>query len=72
MQSGSCRESFEKGQTPRRSHALLKQVVKLEHLAIHYYLHYTVLLLFHNRGGYYNSLILQPLELPLPAIGYEI
>ena len=31
-------------------------------MAMLYIVHYTVL--FHNKGGYYNSLILQALELP--------
>ena len=36
---------------------------KIKAFGYAYLVHYTVL--FHNQGGYYNSLILQALELPL-------
>ena len=41
---------------------LLKEAVKFGHLAMRYIVHYTVQ--SHNQGGYYNSHILQALELP--------
>ena len=44
------------------SRSLLKSVVKFEQFAMHFIVHYT--LLFHNQRGYYNSPILQALELP--------
>mgnify|MGYP001800202015 CR=1 FL=1 len=51
-------------QVPKR---LLMWIAKFEHLAMHNIAHFTML--FHKQGGYYNSIILQALELP-PRSGY--
>ena len=47
----------------RGSQMSIEVVLNFEHLAMHqaYIAHYTML--FHNQGGYYNSLILQVFEL---------
>ena len=42
---------------------LLKYVVNYDHLAMHYIVLQAYTVLFHNQGGYYNSLILLALEL---------